>query len=156
MLEPQKIFLQVRFFNRISCNKGLKAKISLYIFFLFNPLKLECFRSRKTPLFLTSHRLKKYKNLQPLSFMNWAKTNVENHQFLKEDCEFLSVIWVKWKWSICCVTLLYSSTFCSLFLPFFVLELFKFKYDKVYIRHSASMSKFKWLNIHAFIAANRK
>ena len=39
MLELQKIFLLVRFFNRISCNKGLKAKIlSFFHFFLFtNP-----------------------------------------------------------------------------------------------------------------------
>ena len=41
-------------------------------------------------------------------------------------------------------TLLYSSTFCSLFLPFFVLEIYKFKYDKVFVRHSASISKFEW------------
>ena len=38
----------------------------------------------------------------------------------------------------------YSSTFYSLFLPFFVLEIFKFKYDKVFVRHSASISKFEW------------
>ena len=45
---------------------------------------------------------------------------------------------------VCFVTLLYSSTFYSLFLPFFVLEIFKFKYDKVFVRHSASISKFEW------------
>ena len=70
--------------------------------------------------------------------------NVENHQFLKEDYKFLSVIWVKWKQSVCSITLLYSSTFYSLLLPFFVLEIFKFKYDKVFVRHSASISKFEW------------
>ena len=38
MLELQKIFLTVRFFNRISCNKGLKAKISCsFSFFSVNP-----------------------------------------------------------------------------------------------------------------------
>ena len=42
------------------------------------------------------------------------------------------------------VTAPYSSTFYSLFLPFFVLEIFKFKYDKFFVRHSASTSKFKW------------
>ena len=40
MLELQKIFLIVRFFYWISCNKGLKAKISIFfacffVFFLF-------------------------------------------------------------------------------------------------------------------------
>ena len=45
---------------------------------------------------------------------------------------------------VCSITLLYSSTFYSLFLPFFVLEIFKFKYDKVFVRYSASISKFKW------------
>ena len=42
------------------------------------------------------------------------------------------------------IALLYSSIFYSLFLPFFVLEIFKFKYDKVFVRHSASISKFEW------------
>ena len=62
----------------------------------------------------------------------WSENvvNVENHQFLKENCEFLSVIWVKWEQSVCSITLLYFSTFYSLFLPFFLLEIFKFKYDR--------------------------
>ena len=55
-----------------------------------------------------------------------------------------SVIWVKWKQSGCSITLAYSSTFYSLFLPFFVLEIFKFKYDKFFVRHPASISKFEW------------
>ena len=38
----------------------------------------------------------------------------------------------------------YSSTFYNLFLPFFVLEIFKFKYGKVFVRHSTSISKFEW------------
>ena len=40
MLALQKIFLIVRFFNWIACNKGLKLKISCFshVFFLFNPL----------------------------------------------------------------------------------------------------------------------
>ena len=40
--------------------------------------------------------------------------------------------------------LLYTSTFDSLFLPFFVLVIFKFKYGKFFVRHSATISKFKW------------
>ena len=70
--------------------------------------------------------------------------NVENCQFLKEDCKFLSVIWVKWEQSVCSITLLYSSNFYSFFLSFFVLEIFKFKYGKVFVKHSASISKFEW------------
>ena len=63
--------------------------------------------------------------------------NVENRQFLRENCKFLLVIWIKWKWPVCSITLLYSRTFYSLFLPFFVLEIFRFKYDKVFVRYSA-------------------
>ena len=76
MLELQKVFLTVRFFNRISCNKGLNAKISRFFtcFFCLTPLGLECFRSRKTASFLTSHGPMKYKNLHPRSFTNGAKT----------------------------------------------------------------------------------
>ena len=46
MLELQKIFLLVRFFNRISCNKGLKAKISRFFmcFFCLTPLRLDWLR----------------------------------------------------------------------------------------------------------------
>ena len=58
-------------FNWISCNKGLKAKMSC--FFCLTPLRLICSGIRKTTLFLTSHRLKKYKNLHPQSFKNGAK-----------------------------------------------------------------------------------
>ena len=54
------------------------------------------------------------------------------------------------------VTLLYSRTFYSLFLPFFVLEIFKFKYDKVFVRNSASISKFKWFEQPWYIAYHIK
>ena len=50
--------------------------------------------------------------------------------------------------TVCSITLLYSSTFYSFFLPFFVLEIFKFKYDTFFIRNSAAISKFD-LNSHA-------
>ena len=46
--------------------------------------------------------------------------------------------------SLCSIILLYSRHLYSLFLPFFVMEIFKFKYDKVFVRHSASISKFEW------------
>ena len=136
MLELQKSFLLVKFFNQISCNKSLKAKglkaISCFFFcfICLTPLGLESSSSRETSSFLTSHRLKKYKNQNPQSSK------------LKVNCRFLLVIRVKWKQSVCSITLLYSSTFYSLFLPFFVLEIFKFKYDTFFIRNSAGISKF--------------
>ena len=68
----------------------------------------------------------------------------EIHQFLKGNCRLLSVTWAKWKQSICSVTLPCSSTFYSLFILFFVLEIFEFKCRNFFVRHSASISKFKW------------
>ena len=92
MLELQKILLLVRFFNQISCNNGLKAKISCLCFFCFTSLRLECFRSRKTALFLMSHWLKKYKNLHPQSFTNGAKTwyKVKIANFWRKIASYLS------------------------------------------------------------------
>ena len=76
----------------------------------------------------------------------WSENvvDVDNHQFLKKNFKFVAVSWVKWKQSVCSITLFYSSTFYSLFLSFFVLEIFKFKYDKVFFQHFASISKFEW------------
>ena len=49
--------------------------------------------------------------------------------------------------TVCSIILLYSSTFYILFLTFFILEIFKFfKYDKFYVRHSASISNLKDVN----------
>ena len=70
--------------------------------------------------------------------------NDEICNFLKVNYRFLLVIWVKWKQSVCSITLLYSSTFYSWFLTFFVLEIFKFKYDTFFVRNSAATSKFNW------------
>ena len=99
MLELEKIFLLVRFFNIISCSKGLKAKISrFYMFFQFNPLRLERSRSflllEHSASFLMSSRLKKFKNPASMELQEWSKNvvNVVNHHFLKEKCKFLSVI----------------------------------------------------------------
>ena len=115
------------------------------MFFLFNPLRLVCSRIRKTTSFLTSHRLKKYKNLHPWSLKQvewkcgkcWKLPIFEGK--LRVFFSYLSEMKI-----VSSTTLPYSSTFYSLFLPFFVLEIFKFKYDKFFIRHSASISKFKW------------
>ena len=76
----------------------------------------------------------------------WSKNviNVENRNIVKVNFGFLLVIWAKWKQSVCSIIRLYSSTFYSLFLLFFVLEIFKFKCNKFFVRHSASISKFQW------------
>ena len=76
----------------------------------------------------------------------WNKNmvNVENCNFLKVNCAFLLVIWMKWKQSLYSITLLYSSTFYSLSLPFFNLEIFKLKYDTFFVRNSAAISIFNW------------
>ena len=123
------------------------TKISCFFlcFFCLTTLGLETWSSRKTAMFLISHRLKKYKNLNP-ELHKWCKNvvNVENCNFLRVNCRFLLVIWVKWKQSECSITLFYFSTFYSLFLPFFVLEIFKFKYDTFFMRNSTAISKFDW------------
>ena len=57
-------------------NKSLKAKIPRFFLYFscLTPLRLEYSRGRKTASFLMSNRLKKYKNLDPKSFTNRAKT----------------------------------------------------------------------------------
>ena len=90
----------------------------LCFFSLAHPT-LEYSRIRKT----TSYRLKKHKNLHVRIFTN----------------EIVLYIWVKWKQSVGSISLLYSSTFYSLFLPFFVLEIFEFKHDRFFVIHSASL-----------------
>ena len=77
-------------------------------------------------------------------FHKWSDVvNVENHIFLKVNWEFLWVIWIKWKLSVCSI-ILYSSAFYSLFISFFILEIFKFQCDRFFVRHSASIPKFEW------------
>ena len=58
----------------VSSNNVLKAKISGFFtcFFCLTLLELECSRNRKTTSFLTSHRLKNYKNLHP-----WRASRME-------------------------------------------------------------------------------
>ena len=64
---------------------------------------------------------------------------------------------------VCSITRLYSNLFYSLFLPFFILKIFKFKYYKVFVRHSASISKFEWFEqlwciriTHSYILRRKK
>ena len=70
------IFLKIKFRHaqisvpKISISMSKAACINPW----FNPLRLECSRSRKTTSFLMPQRLKKYKNLHSRSFMNGVKT----------------------------------------------------------------------------------
>ena len=132
MLELQIIFLLVRFFNRISCNKGLKDKSSCFFtcFFRLTPTEAGMFQNQKDRFVPDVTQAEEYKNM----------VNVENCQFLNESCEFFISYLSEMK-IVCSITLLYSSTFYSLFLPFFVLESFKFKYEKAFVRNFASISK---------------
>ena len=109
MLELQKIFLIVRFFNQISCNKGLKTKISCFFlcFFLFSYLRLEYSRIRKTASFLTSHRPKKYRNLHSRSFTNGVKARkilkiVNCQVFCQTFCFHFQIqmIWTAGSWML--------------------------------------------------------
>ena len=149
----QKRFLMVPFFNRISCNKGLKTKISGFFLCFFSVnlpsrltlLGLQCSRIRKTASIPMSHRPKKYKNLHPqirAPQMEQKHDKCWNSPIFEGKLQVLSVIWVKWKQPVCSITLCCPSTFYSLLMLFFVLEIFKFKYGKFFIRYSASISKF--------------
>ena len=148
MLELQKIFLLVKFLNWISCNKGLKTKISrffIYMFFLFNPPEAGMFWEAERPL--RSWRHIGWRNAKICIYgASWMEGKYDK---CWESQIFEGKLWVFISYLsemkiICSMTLLYSSTFCSFFVPFFVLEIFKFKYGKVFIRHSASISKFEW------------
>ena len=138
MLELQKIFLIVRFFTRICCNKGLKTKISCFFscFFCLAPLRLKSSRIRKIASFLTSYRVKKY--------TNWRRSKRWKSQLFEGKLRVF--IRVKWKQSVCSIVLLHSIIFYRLFLPFFVLEIFNFKYDKFFVKHSASILNLNDLN----------
>ena len=72
----------------------------------------------------------------------WSKnlSNVDNSNFLKVNWVFISYLS---KINTLCSIILYSSTFYNLFLPFFVLEMFKFKY-KFFLRHFTSIFNFEW------------
>ena len=129
MLELQKNFL-AKFLNQISCNKGLKAKISCFFlfFFLFNPLGAWKFKLQKDCFVLDVTQAEEIQKSESTELHKRSKNvvNVENCSFLKINCGYLFVIWVEWKQSVCSVTLLYSSTFYSLFFFFLLLLLFLF------------------------------
>ena len=120
----------------------------LVCFFLYSPLThsprgwnvLESER----PL-CSLHHIGWWRNTK-ICIHTWSENmiNIENRKFLKGNCEFFWDIWVKWKESVCSITFFYSGTFYSFFLSFFVLEIFKLKHDKFFVKHSASISKFEW------------
>ena len=129
MLEIQKVFLIVKFFNRTFCKKGLKAKISCFfsLLFLFNPRRMKL---EKTLYSWPHIGLRNTKKISSTELHKWSESmvNVENCNFLKVSCNFQSLVWVKWKQSVCSISFLYSTTFYIFFLPFVVLKIFKFKY----------------------------
>ena len=149
MLELQKIFLLVGFFNWISCNKSLKAKISHFFtcFFCLNPRGWNVLEAERL---LCSWR--------HIGHIGWRNTKICIHgaSWMEQKCVkcwkspiFEGKLWVfiSYLSEMKIVSMFYNPslfTFYSLFLSFFVLEIFKFKYDKVFIRHSASISKFEW------------
>ena len=153
MLQKSFLLLTVTLFNLISCNKGLKTKICFFLcFFCLTSLGLECSRIRKTTSIVMSHRLREIQKSASTELHEWSKNmvNVKNHQFLKGNYKFLSVIWVKWKQSVCSIILPCSSIFYSLFIPFFILEILEFKYGKFFIRQFASISKYEWFKQPCF------
>ena len=104
MLELHKIFLLVKFFNRICCNKSLKAKISCFflMFFLFIPPPLPPSPLPEAGVRLESERLLHYvtqageiQKSASMELHEWSKNmvNVKNHQFFEGKLQgFFSVI----------------------------------------------------------------
>ena len=105
---------------------------------------MECTRIRKTMLFLTSHDQRNTKicihralQIKQKPVKCWKLPFFEDK--LQVFVSYLSEMKI-----VCSITLPCSSTFYSLFIPYFGLEIFKFKYGKFFTRHSASISKFEW------------
>ena len=95
MLELQEIFLLVRFFNQISCNKGLKAKIlCFFLFFLFNPPETGMFQNQKEHFICDITQAEEIQKSASTEFHKWSKNmvNVENRQFEKGNCVFFSYL----------------------------------------------------------------
>ena len=112
------------------------GSMNFFLIFHFNCLRRECSRIRKSTLFLTWYRAKQIHKFASAELPEWTENvvNVENCQFLKKNCEFLSVIWVILKQSVCSITIFYCSNYYSLFLPFFILEIFNFTNGKFFNR----------------------
>ena len=96
MLELHKSFLLVKFFNQISCNKGLKAKLLCFFscFFLFNPPEAGKFKLQKDHFVLDVTQAEEIQKSTSTELHECTENvvNVENCNFLKVNCRFLSVI----------------------------------------------------------------
>ena len=153
MFELQKIFLLVRFFNCIFCNKGLKAKIVIqdqtffYLFLLFilpwgwNVLESErpfcswCHIGwRNTKICIYGASQMKQKHVKMLKTANFWRKIASFYQLSEwnENSQYILLLFFV------------LALFIACFYHFFVLEIFKSKHDKVFVRHSASISKFEW------------
>ena len=146
MWELQKIFLLVRSFNQISCNKGLKAKISSFFscFFFLTLLRLECSRISKT--------------VCSWCHIGWGNTKIciqgaSKMEWKHGKCWKLPIfegkLWVFFSYlsEMKTVSVFYNSSILVLFTACFYRFLFKFKYDKFFVRHSASISRFEWFEL---------
>ena len=104
-------FQIARFFNWISCNKGLKVKLLMF-FFCLNSWGWNVLESER--LLHSWHPIISWTNTKSTSMEldKWSQNVVivENCNFLKVNCWFSLVIWPKWKQSVCFIILLYSST----------------------------------------------
>ena len=116
------------------------------VFFLFNhPWSWNVLESERPLRFWRHIGWRNTKiGIHGTSQMGWKRVTCGKLKLFKGKLRVFRAIWVKWKQSVCSTILFYSSTFYSLFLSFFILEIFKFKYDKFFVRHSTSISKFKW------------
>ena len=118
-----------------------------YVFLLFNPRGAGIFKKQKDHFRSWRH-------------IGWRNTKICIHGASQMERHrgkcwkspiFEGKLWVFISYlsemEIVSIYVLYnsSSTFYSLFLPFFVLEIFKFKYAwQVFVRYSASITKFEW------------
>ena len=111
------------------------------VFFLFNPWDWNV---------LGSERL-----VHSWCHIDWRNTKIYIHRASQMEWKhgkcwklpiFKGQLWVfsRYLSHMKTVSMFYSSTFYSLFLPFFVQEISKFKYDKAFCQTSASISKFEW------------
>ena len=146
MLQLQKTSLLVKFFNQISCYKDLKAKISCFflVFFLFNPPAAGKAKLQKGHFVFDVTQAEEIQKSASTELQKWSENvvNVENCIFFFEGKLQLFISYLS---EMKTVSMFYNSSlfqyFYSFFLLFFVLEIFKFKYDMFFVRNSAAISK---------------
>ena len=97
-------------------------------------LRLKCSRSRKTASFLMSHRLKKYIQSASTELHEWSENevNVASKCWKSPIFEGKLQVFISYLNEMKIVNMFYNSSLFlasySLFLPFFVPEIFKFKH----------------------------